>query len=314
MTRILSKIFIISLLLSSINISCESAHVVPPEFDGQRAYEILEKQVSFGPRVSGSIASSQCRNYFYSYFDQLNLPVDSQAFIFFDPYSQSNINMVNVIASYKSESADNQPGIVLLAHYDSRPRADHSLNKDKINEPIAGANDGASGVAVLLELARLVQEKKPEINIDFVLVDGEDWGKSGDLIYYMLGSKEFARHGIRGKYRFGIVLDMIGDADLTIYRERISEEHAKKLNDVVFNTAKELNVTSFRDSVKYSIQDDHLSLITAGVPSIDLIDFDYKYWHTEQDTPDKCSPKSLEDVGKVIAEIIYNKSLWQQIK
>lgn len=130
----------------------------------------------------------------------------------------------------------------------------------------------------------------------------------------MLGSKEFARKGIRGKYKFGIILDMIGDKDLTIYREQYSENNAKALNDLIFETAKNIKVNGFIDSLKYAISDDHLSLITAGIPAVDIIDFDYKYWHTEFDTPENCSAESLESVGRVLAEIIYNKSLWQKVQ
>ena len=298
------SLFIVCFVLSS----CQSnTQINPPKFNAQRAFQYLEKQVAFGPRVPGSEASADCRNFFYSIFDSLKIPVDSQSFTFFDIYSQTNIPMVNVIASYVANPT--YPTVVLMAHYDSRPRTDYPTVKDK---PIDGASDGASGVATLLELAHMFTEVAPTLNVDFVFVDGEDWGKSGDIQFYMLGSKEFARKGIRGKYKFGIVLDLIGDKDLTIYREQYSENSNKKLNDIIFETAAKLNVNGFIDSVKYAISDDHLSLITAGVPSVDLIDFDYKYWHTEFDTPENCSAESLESVGRVVAEVLYNKSLWQK--
>ncbi len=293
--------------------SCQSnSYITPPKFNAQRAFEYLEKQVAFGPRVPGSTASAECRDFFYTIFDSLEIPVDSQAFVFFDLYSQTNIPMVNVVASYVANP--DFPTIVLMAHYDSRPRTDYPTDKSLLNKPIDGASDGASGVATLLELAHMFTQQAPSLNVDFVFVDGEDWGKSGDIQFYMLGSKEFARKGIRGKYKFGIVLDMIGDKDLTIYREQYSENSNKELNDIIFETAAKLQVDGFIDSVKYAISDDHLSLITAGIPSVDLIDFDYKYWHTEFDTPENCSAESLESVGRVVAEILYNKSLWQRTK
>ncbi len=293
--------------------SCQSdANITPPQFNAQRAFGYLEQQVAFGPRVPGTKASADCRNFFYEIFDSLQIPVDSQSFIFFDLYSQTNIPMVNVIGSFVSNPKN--PTVVLMAHYDSRPRTDYPSNPELKNNPIDGASDGASGVAVLLEIAQMCAEKKPELNIDFVFVDGEDWGKSGDIQFYMLGSKEFARKGIRGKYKFGIILDMIGDKDLTIYREQYSENNAKALNDLIFETAKKLKVNGFIDSLKYAISDDHLSLITAGIPAVDIIDFDYKYWHTEFDTPENCSAESLESVGLVLAEILYNKSLWQKVQ
>ena len=294
-------------------IACQSEkYIAPPSFNAERAFSYLVTQVDFGPRVPGSQASADCRNFFYEQFKQTQIPVDSQLFTFFDIYSQTNIPMTNVIGSFVSDPK--YPTIVLMAHYDCRPRTDHAINKELQNQPLDGASDGASGVAVLLELANLFHEKKPELNVDIVFVDGEDWGKSGDIQFYMLGSKEFARRGIRGKYKFGIVVDLVGDKDLTIYREIYSENSSKELNDLIFETAKKLQVTGFIDSLKYAISDDHLSLITSGIPAVDIIDFDYKYWHTEFDTPENCSAESLESVGKIIAEIIYNKTLWQKVK
>jgi len=309
MKKTIQSITIITILFVCFA-SCQSdKYITPPKFNSVRAFEYLEKQVSFGPRVPGTQSSALCRNFLYETFLSAQIPVDSQSFTFFDIYSQENIPMVNVIGSYIADPK--LPTIVLMAHYDCRPRTDYPNLK---NLPIDGASDGASGVAVLLELANMCAEQKPSINIDFVLVDGEDWGKSGDIQFYMLGSKEFARRGIRGKYKFGIVVDMVGDKDLTIYREQYSENSAKSLNDLIFETAKNINAKGFIDSVKYAISDDHLSLITAGIPAIDIIDFDYKYWHTAFDSPENCSKESLESVGNVLAEIIYNKTLWQKVQ
>ncbi len=295
---------------SFLFLSCEQAIVEPPVFDGQRAYQYLVEQVDFGPRVPGSESSAKCRDYFYQHFRSLGVEADSQKFVFFDPYSQQNIPMVNVIASFRSSANDESPGIVLMAHYDSRPRTDFAENPELLDKPIDGANDGASGVAVLMELANLFAETPPAGNVDLVFVDGEDWGKSGDHFLYMIGSKEFAKTDIRDKYRFGIVIDMIGESDQQIYRENFSERYAKDLNDMVFGTARQLGLTTFIDTVRYPVMDDHLSLNIAGVPAIDLIDFDYPYWHTEYDTPDKCSAGALANVGRLLAYIAYNKSLW----
>lgn len=294
------------------SLSCSKSQVVPPVFNGQRAYDYLVKQVSFGPRVPGSIASQECRQFYYEHFDRLGLKVDSQAFTFFDPYSKSEIPMVNVVASYMLDTTPKNPGVVLMAHYDSRPRTDYTSDAALKNQPIAGANDGASGVAVLMEIANILASQPPLCNVDIVLVDGEDWGKVGDQKNYMLGSKEFARTGIREKYKFGFVIDMVGDKNQEIYREVLSEYYHKDLNDLVWSTAAELGIQTFYDSVKYTIQDDHLSLNAVGVPAIDIIDFDYPYWHTEFDTPDKCSAESLENVGKILTKIIYNPSIWQK--
>jgi len=289
---------------------CAGSPPEPPTFDAARSYDYLVQQVEFGPRVPGSEAAADCRAWYYDHFSQLGLEVDSQPFVYLDPYSGNNLNMVNVIVSIRRPEQEDQRGILLLAHYDSRPRTDYATDPALKDQPIDGANDGASGVAVLMELANLLVETPPPGNVDLVLVDGEDWGKVGDLQNYMLGSREFARRGIRDRYMFCLVIDMIGDADQQIYREVLSDTYHQGLNDMVWGVAARLGVTTFRDSVKYHIYDDHLEINGAGVPAIDIIDFDYPYWHTEFDTPDKCSPEALDNVGRVLLEIIYKPSLW----
>jgi Zn-dependent M28 family amino/carboxypeptidase len=246
-----------------------------------------------------------------THFLQLAAWVDSQAFVFFDPYAQTEIPLVNVIAGF--EGADRSAErIVLMAHYDCRPRTDYAADPRLRDKPIDGANDGASGVAVLMELGNLFVQQRPPVDVDLVLVDGEDWGRVGDSEHYLLGSREFARTDIRGRYRFGVVVDMVGDSSQDIYREGFSERYHPSLNDAVWQTAARLGIASFRDSVKHTVIDDHLSLFAAGVPAINIIDFDYAHWHTEFDTPDKCSAQALENVGKVLTEIIYNPTLWPE--
>lgn len=298
-------------MVMMLAISCADKREPAPAFDGERAYRYLVEQVDLGPRVPGSKASAECRNFFSNHFMGLSARVDSQAFAFFDPYSQTDIPLINFIAQFTGtgEAAET---IVLMAHYDSRPRTDYASDSTLKDDPIDGANDGASGVAVLMELGNLFARKAPPCNVDLVLVDGEDWGKPRDFDYYLLGSREFARRGIREKYRFGIVIDMIGDSSQELYREGYSERSYQALNDAVWRAAARLGITTFRDTIKYTIIDDHLSLISAGVPAIDIIDFDYPYWHTEFDTPDKCSPTALANVGRVLVEIIYDPSLWPE--
>jgi len=292
---------------------CQEEARTVPLFDGERAYQYLEEQVAFGPRVPGTEPWRQCRTYFYEHFRRLGLGIDSQAFSFRDPYSGETLPLVNVIASIEGDgtTADR---LVLMAHWDCRPRAEHAVDPAKRDSAIDGANDGASGVAVLMEMANLLSEHRPPCGVDLVLADGEDWGKPGHLDYYMLGSREFARRGIRDKYRFGLVVDLIGDKDQQIARERFSEEFHPELNDMVFGVAAELGTTTFIDVPGHWVHDDHMSLIAGGVPTINIIDFDYEYWHTEFDTPDKCSPQSLLNVGRVLAEVVYRPSLWPEDK
>ena len=286
--------------------------IVPPEFDGTLAFRHLEQQVTFGPRVPGTPSSALCRTYCYQHFVDNGFAVDSQRFVIHDPYTAVDTPMVNVIARYRGDPHEPR-AILLMAHYDSRPRTDYHSDSTLRHLPIDGANDGASGVAVLLELARLVGQRPPKCNLDLVLCDGEDWGESGDLDLYLLGSKEFARQGIRDKYRFAVVIDMVGDKFQQIFREEYTERYYRAVNNMIWKAAADIGVTTFVDEVRHTIQDDHLSLGAAGVPTALLIDFDYPYWHTERDTPDKCSAGSLAAVGKVLASVIYNESLWPRM-
>lgn len=304
-----NQLCLATLLLAALGLSCSQDSSAPPTFDGPRAFSYLERQVAFGPRVPGSEAWTNCRAWYTSFFDSLGLAVDSQVFDFVDPYSGATLPLVNLMVSVPGRSTD-QPDILLAAHWECRPRCEFASDPMLAKQPLDGANDGASGVAVLMELAVLLAEQPPPASVQLVLFDGEDWGEPGDLEYYMLGSREFARRGVRGKYRFAIVLDMIGDKDQQIYREGYSQQFNPSLNDMVFEAAARLGLTTFHDSVKYYVHDDHLSLNTGGLPAIDLIDFDYPHWHTERDTPDKCSPEALENVGRLMIHIIYNPSLW----
>jgi len=293
--------------------SCADNSSTVPQFSGERSFQYLKRQVEFGPRVPGTESWRECRKYYYEYFRNLDLAIDSQAFEFTDPYSGRSIPLVNVVARIEGVDAQ-KPGILLMAHYDTRPRTDFPSNPDLANLPIAGANDGASGVAVLMELANLLRQTKPPRNIDLVLVDGEDWGEQGDNDYYLLGSKEFATRGIRNKYQFAIVIDMVGDSDQQIYREFFSQSYHSDLNDMIWNTAKELKVMTFIDSTVHMVLDDHVSLATSGVPAVDVIDFDYPYWHTDSDLVSNCSSLSLENVGKVLTHICYHPDLWPKKK
>jgi Zn-dependent M28 family amino/carboxypeptidase len=181
-----------------------------------------------------------------------------------------------------------------------------------------GANDGASGVSVLLELARLLKQNPPPIGIDIVLFDGEDYGKEGDLDRYCLGSKFFATNK-KVDYNpiFGILLDMVGDRNLRMPKEGYSVQYAPDIVDLIWSVASEKGITQFLDEVSAPVYDDHRSLNLIGIKTVDLIDADLvgnhgtnegrKYWHTRQDTPDKCSVESLEAIGRVLAHIVYAK-------
>lgn len=274
----------------------------PPRFDSSRAFGILHKQCDFGPRPVGSKAHEQTCEYLYSQLKPLADSVSLQKFS--HVRDGRTYQLTNITAKFEGDKK--QAGVLLCAHWDTRPTAEQELEAEHRAKPILGANDGASGVAVLIELAHMFHERRPDIPVTIVLFDGEDFGPSGDHMF--LGSRHFAStiRDETSRFRYGILLDMVGDKELTICREQLSENAGKEINDKIWETAKKLGYGKvFKDEVKYRISDDHLPLIEAGIPCVDIIDFDYAYWHTLEDTVDKCSPESLAAVGETIARVIY---------
>jgi len=276
------------------------ARAARPTFDGGRSYELLKAQCAFGPRVPGTAAHRKCRDYLAAemrkYADRVVL----------QDFTYERLPMTNVVGLW-NESAKRQ--VLLCAHWDCRPVADEEIVPAKRRMPVMGANDGASGVAVLLEVARLLKAQAPPVGVVIALFDGEDYGDFQRDRGVFLGSRHFAaRMKTLCSPTYGILLDMVGDRDLGIYREGISEQRAPGINDLVFKVARELGYSKqFVDSVRHIVMDDHVAINDAGVPCINLIDFDYAYWHTVEDTPDKCSAESLKVVGETVAEVIYRE-------
>ncbi len=274
-------------------------------FDGKRAFQWLVRQTQLGPRNPGSPGHAACLKMLTEELSRYADQVKTQPFTFYDNQISSTFTMYNIIASFQQ---DNPSRIMLCAHWDTRPRADRDKPENR-QKPILGANDGASGVAVLLELARLLPELNPEVGVDIVLFDGEDYGREGHLEYYCLGSRYFTRNNNQYFPRFAILLDMIGDKELEIPIEGYSRDYAPDVVELVWNTAEELGYTQFSRRFQGYVFDDHVILNQGGIPAIDLIDFAYpdlsnRYWHTLQDTPDKCSPNSLQAVGDVLVEVL----------
>lgn len=297
--------FTLALFGLLVNAGCENS---VPEFSGDRAFMYLEKQCSFGPRNPGSEGYHDCMNYL---IDELNSKADTvwtQTFMYVDPYRDNEYNLFNIIARF-NPNAEKQ--ILLGAHWDTRPWADKELESEYRNKPIIGANDGASGVAVLLALAEVFQNHDLTVGITLVLFDGEDLGMSGESDSYAQGSLYFSKNLPIPKPDYAIILDMVGDTHLHFPIERFSYQQAPKLVRSLWKLANRLNLPAFDQSLGYSIYDDHVPLWKyAGIPAVDIIDFDYpnrysNYWHTHQDLPDKCSPSSLEQVGTLLVHHIY---------
>ncbi len=278
------------------------------QFDGQKAFAYLEKQVAFGPRNPGSSGHAQCLRFIVAEVRQYADSVRLQTFPYADAFTGQQFLLTNVIASFNPGA---QKRIFFAAHWDTRPRADYDTKENR-HKPIPGANDGASGVAVLLEMARQLKLNPPAIGVDLIFFDGEDYGREGHLEEYFLGSRYFAKHTADYRPVFGVLLDMVGDAKLTLPKEGYSYKYFPHVVDKVWNIARNLGYIEFEDRVGNFIDDDHVILLKHGIPCIDVIDFSYpdpsrNYWHTLQDTPDKCSAQSLQIVGEVMMEVIYSE-------
>jgi glutaminyl-peptide cyclotransferase len=290
-----------SLLLLTI-IQYVNAQTVIPVFNQTRAFNYLEKQCAFGPRYPGSEGHQKCLAYFLDELEKYADSVIQQPFPFFDPKSYQLYRLTNIIASFGNHSKR----ILLCAHWDTRPWADNDPNPQNRDRPILGANDGASGVAVLLEIAHVLKTNPPSIGVDIVLFDGEDSGIQGQTETWCQGSRFFGQSKCLVHLpMYGILLDFVGDKDLHFPVEINSHRFAPEIVDLVWGKAFELGLPAFDRSLGYEMIDDHLELLKVGIPAVDIIDFDYPYYHTLEDTEDKCSPESLGIVGTLLLHLIY---------
>lgn len=254
-------------------------------FDGQRALRDVETQIAFGPRVSGSFAQSQ----------MIAWLVDSLQRAGWQAEIQEDERMGHPIRNIVARKGDTPPEVILGAHYDSRMLADQDTDPQLKTQPVPGANDGASGVAVLLELARSLPEEAAQTTW-LVFFDAEDNGNIPGWDW-ILGSRAFAE-SLEALPEAVVVVDMVGDAQLTLPQEQNSDE---ELVDAIWGTAVDLGYGEiFLDEARYRMLDDHIPFLDRGIPSVDIIDFDYPYWHTSQDTVDKVSADSLAAVGETL--------------
>tara|TARA_B100000902_G_scaffold75131_1_gene80008 strand:+ start:3472 stop:4395 length:924 start_codon:yes stop_codon:yes gene_type:complete len=296
----------ISILYLTTLVGCQSK---APIFSGDKAFNHLIKQCDFGPRNPGSVGHKKAFDYYLSTFKSLADTAFSQPFKDKMPRTGAEVQMNNIIARFNTES---QKQIVISAHWDTRPWAENSSSIMRKNSPIIGANDGASGVAVIIELASIFDKNPPPFGINLVLFDAEDYGVPGDNWTYCIGSQYFA-HNLPIPYpEYSINIDMIADRQPEFFIERISYQQNASLVLELWELSEKLGLKAFKKEAKHAVFDDHVPLYEiAGIPSINIIDFDFpndrvNYHHTHNDIVQNCSPEGLRQVGTLLVNHIYN--------
>ncbi len=300
----------------------ETRQVIIPNFNADSAYFYVKTQVDFGPRVPNTSAHLKCAAWLISKLkaDSANMTVQSGKIT---AYNGNQLNFQNIIASWKP-ALNNR--VLLCAHWDARPYADQDKDPANRRKPIDAANDGASGVGILLEIARQISIAQPAIGIDIVLFDAEDYGPPQDQRtgedtekWWGQGSQYWAQHPHRENYtaKYGILLDMVGAPNATFLREGISMNYAASIVRHVWNTAETAGYSNyFIDEDGTYVTDDHLFINRIlNIPTIDIIHLDrtspsgfYPYWHTTQDNMQSIDKKTLQAVGQTLLTVIYEEN------
>jgi glutaminyl-peptide cyclotransferase len=297
-----------------------------PQFDAQHAFDILKHQVSLGPRAPGTPGHEEAEAYIFEQLTSTSRQAFKQEFeastLFGGPYQ-----FANLVGLFGPDNGAKK--LMLCAHWDTRPAADEDPDPANRSKPVPGASDGASGVAVLLEIARVFKDTPPPVPIIIALLDAEDSGKSSGAPPYhgfCLGSDYFVKHmppeatpdevilvdlvggDSAHNPRVGTRTAMGGNDVFDLPIELSSRQAAPGLVDEVYTAAKALGHEAFKRRPGYAVIDDHTPFIHAGIKAIDIIEFDFPEWHTIDDTPDHCDPDSLEQVGDTLLEVIYARS------
>ena len=298
----------------------EKLNPVGPAFNADSALAYCAAQCDFGPRVMNSEAHDKCGEWIVSKFKQFGCEVETQK-ADLKGYDGTILKNTNIIAHYNPKA---ETRILLCAHWDSLPYADQDADKTKHHSPILGVNDGASGVGVLLEVARQLQQQAPAIGIDIIFFDAEDYG----IPYFYqgaykndtwcLGSQYWGRvpHVDGYNARYGILLDMVGGKNATFYKEQFSQRTAGKYVNKIWNTAHRLGFGNFFPKEKGTeVTDDHMYVYNLRqIPCVDIINYDPNcdtgfgdFWHTIDDTMDIIDKGTLNAVGQTLLEVIYNE-------
>lgn len=272
------------------------------EFDGSRALGYVERQLAFGPRIPNTAGHRGAGDWLAAELAARADTVIVQAWTHVTARGDT-LALRNFFARFRPEATER---VLFLAHWDTRPLADRSANLAAQRQPVPGANDGASGVAVLLGIADALTTRAPMVGVDLLFVDGEDWGDFGDSTESLIGSRYFAANLPPGyQPLYGVLFDMVGDKDLQLHWEGYSQSFAPEVVQRVWAFAERLGYDRvFQPGVRHTLVDDHVPLQEAGLRVIDVVDFDYPYWHTTEDTFDKVSAASLKIVGDVAIALV----------
>ena len=290
--------------LVALGSSCAAAR---PAVDGARAHARVVTQVAMGPRIPGSPGHQKIREWLGGELRRLGGQVEEQRFV--DSTLGRDLEVVNLIARWEP-ARGNPRRVVLAAHYDTRAMADRDPDPARRGDPVPGANDGGSGVAVLLEVAELLAQRRAPVGVELVFLDAEDQGAASRAEEFCLGSRGYAaRLPATGRPVAAFVFDMVGDRNLDIHPEMNSVRRAANLVALVLEGAKATGARGFDDVPRHDVSDDHLPLLDAGLPAVDIIDFDYPAWHTTGDLPDQVSAASLAEVARVAAWLVYDSPL-----
>jgi Zn-dependent M28 family amino/carboxypeptidase len=303
----------------------DSVSVEMPSFDADSAFAYVKIQTQFGPRVPQTAAHKQCEQWMVQKLKDFGADTVIEQRATVRDYYGKPLPINNILAKFNASASKR---ILLLAHYDSRPWADEDADAGKHTTAIDGANDGASGVGVLLELARLLGNKSAAIGVDILMVDAEDMGVSAPddaseeeqaatELSWCLGTQYFVQHlpyNPTNAPQAAILLDMVGGKDATFKYEYFSYQSAQSLVDKIWQTADEAGFGSrFVRSMGGAVTDDHLHLIAAGIPSVDIIEIGHPAtgsfnptWHTTADTIDNIDVATLKAVGQTIVNYIYS--------
>lgn len=291
-----------------------------PTFNGDSAFEHVANQVKFGPRVPATPAHARCRDYIAATFRRFGADTVFIQRGSAKAHTGESLPIENIMARFNTGAPRR---ILIAAHYDTRPWADEDPDSTLRTRPIDGANDGASGVGVALELARNIGMQSPAIGVDFLITDLEDYGKPGEPTdtngesSWCLGSQFWAAnipYTPTQRPAYGVLLDMVGGRGARFYRELFSEQYASWLNARLWNAAKAEGITRFIDQRHGAIDDDHLPINDAGIPCIDIIECNHPdtgafppYWHTTADNLSNIDSATLGDVGKAVMRLIFTE-------